>query len=151
MRISKFVHFPTIEFEYSKFKLRFGSPTFIWIGELTLQIITTLSSAFSLFSVIVDRLFMSKIKATGKAPTISYLFGYFLKMIVQIASQTLFLFMILWMILFHKRWENFREFMSRNYSADSLVVLSGFLLISALVLTTFGRGWICDFLKWAKE
>ena len=140
MRISKFVHFPTIEFQYSESKLRFGSPTFIWIGELTLQIIATLSSAFSLFSVIINRLFMSKIKATGKTPTISYLLGYFLKTIIQIAFQTIFLFMILWMILFHKRWENFREFMLRNYSADSFVVLSGFLIITALLLTTFGRG-----------
>ena len=140
MRFTKFVHFPAIEFQYSEFKLRIGSPTFLWIGELTLQIITTLTTAYSVFNVIINRLFITKIKATGKAPTILYLLGYFLKIMFQILFQTIFLFMILWMILFHNRWQNFREFMSRNYSSESVKYLSGFLIITALVVTTFGRG-----------
>ena len=142
MRIYKFVHFPTIEFRYSELKLRFGSPTFIWIGELILQIITTLTTAYSVFNVIVTRLFISKIRATGRVPRIPYLLGYFLKIIIQIAFQTIFLFMVLWMIVFHKRWENFRELMSRNYPANSFIVFSGLIIISTLFVTTFGRGYI---------
>ena len=65
---------------------------------------------------------------------------------IQIIFQTLFLFMILWMILFHDRWENFRDFMTRNYSSDSLIYFCGFLILFAFLLITLGRGffiWSC--------
>ena len=63
-----------------------------------------------------------------------------LKVVLQIAFQTIFLFMILWMTLFHKRWENFRYFMNRNYSSKSVIFLSGFLILFAFTVTTLGRG-----------
>ena len=61
-----------------------------------------------------------------------------IKLQLQIVFQTIFLFTILWMTLFHKRWENFRYFMTRNYSPESEIYLSGFLIVSALTLTTLG-------------
>ena len=142
MRTIKFVHFPTLEFQYSESRLRFGSPTAIWICELILQIMTTLSSAYTAFNVIINRLFISNIKATGKAPTIPYMLCYFLKIMFQIVFQTMFLFMILWMTLFHNRWKNFRDFLTRNYSIDSVEYLSGSVIISAFMIITFGRGLI---------
>ena len=48
--------------------------------------------------------------------------------------------MILWMTLFHDRWQNSRDFIERNYSFQSLIYLCGFIIIFSLVLTTFGRG-----------
>ena len=64
LRVNEFVHFPAIEFQYSEFpdNLKFVTPTFLWIIGLILQIITTLTTAYSTFSVIIDRLFLSKIK-----------------------------------------------------------------------------------------
>ena len=67
-----------------------------------------------------------------------------LKLMIQIIFQTLFLFMILWMILFHDRWENFRDFMTRNYSSDSLIYFCGFLILFAFLLTTLGRGFLFE-------
>ena len=64
-----------------------------------------------------------------------------LKLIFQIILQTIFLFMILWMTLFHERWENIRYFMNRNYSTKSARFLSGFLILFAYILTTSGRGF----------
>ena len=49
--------------------------------------------------------------------------------------------MILWMTLFHERWENFRYFMTRNYSPESVIYLSGFLIIFVFTLTTLGRDY----------
>ena len=68
--------------------------------------------------------------------------AFSLKLTIQIVSQTIFLFMILWMTLFHKRWENFRYFMVRNYSAESVIYLSGFLILFAFSLTTLGEGFL---------
>ena len=132
------------------------SATFLWISGLILQIITTLTSAYSTFNVLVDRLFIQKIKvnkktqilsksqkyfqATGKLPTVSYMLAVSLKLITQIVFQTIFLFMILWMTLFHKRWENFRYFMIRNYSAESVIYFSGFLILLAFTVTILGEG-----------
>ena len=42
--------------------LIFTNATTIWIGNLFLQIITTLTSAYSTFSILIDRLFIYKIK-----------------------------------------------------------------------------------------
>ena len=50
--------------------------------------------------------------------------------------------MILWMTLFHKRWQNFRYFMIRNYSAESVIYLSGFLIFFAFTITTIGEGFL---------
>ena len=58
----------------------------------------------------------------------------------QIVFQTLFLFMVLWMTLFHDRWENVRDFMTRTYNFESVIYLSGFVVITALMITTFGKG-----------
>ena len=80
-------------------------------------------------------------KATGKAPTIPYMLGYILKIMFQIVFQTMFIFTILWMTLFHDRWENFRFFMTRNYSPQSVKYLCGFIMIFAFTVTTFGRVW----------
>ena len=66
--------------------------------------------------------------------------GYCLKIMFQIVFQTLLLFMVLWMTLFHDRWENFRDFMTRTYSPESVIYLSGFVIITALMVTTFGTG-----------
>ena len=79
-------------------------------------------------------------QATGQLPTVSYMLAFSLKLIIQIVFQTIFLFMILWMTLFHKRWENFRYFMIRNYSAESVIYLSGFLILFAFTVTTLGEG-----------
>ena len=77
-------------------------------------------------------------QATGKPPTVPYMLTFGLKLMLEIVYQTIFLFMILWMALFHKRWENFRYFMKRNYFPDSEIYLSGFIIVSALTLTTLG-------------
>lgn len=66
-----------------------------------------------------------------------------------IVFQTMFLFMILWMALFHKRWDNFRYFMTRNYDPESIIYLTGFLILSALTLTSLG--WWCDLYELIKE
>ena len=58
----------------------------------------------------------------------------------QIVFQTLFLFIVLWMTLFHDRWENVRDFMTRTYNFESVIYLSGFVVISALMVTIFGKG-----------
>ena len=42
--------------------LIYTNATTIWIGNLILQIITTLTSAYSTFSILIDRLFIYKIK-----------------------------------------------------------------------------------------
>ena len=62
-KISKFARFPAIEFQYSAFELEYLNATSAWIGRLILQIVTTLTSAYSTFKVIIDRLFINKIKA----------------------------------------------------------------------------------------
>ena len=56
----KFIRFPTIELEYND-----GvsvSPTTRWIGNLVLQIVSTLSSANSTFSVLIDRMYINNLK-----------------------------------------------------------------------------------------
>ena len=68
-----------------------------------------------------------------------YLIAFSLKTIFQIVYQTIFLFMILWMTLFHDRWQNSRDFIERNYSSQSLIYLCGFIIIFSLVVTIFGR------------
>ena len=80
-------------------------------------------------------------KTTGRAPTIPYMLSFGLKLIFQIIFHTIFTFMILWVTIFHKRWKNFRNFLARNYSRESVIYLSGFLIISAFTLTTLGRGF----------
>ena len=80
-------------------------------------------------------------KTTGRAPTIPYMLSFGLKLIFQIIFHTIFTFMILWMTLFHKRWENFRNFLTRNYSQNSVIYLGGFLMISSFTLTTLGRSF----------
>ena len=40
------------------------SATALWIGSLILQILTTLTSAYSTFNTLVDRLFINKIKVS---------------------------------------------------------------------------------------
>ena len=67
------------------------------------------------------------------------LFGF--KLLLQIVFQTMFLFMILWMTLFHNRWENIRKFLKRNYSPGSVIYLSGSLILFALILTIIDRGF----------
>ena len=62
MKLFKFVHFPAIELQYDETQLKFVSATFLWISGLILQIVTTLSSAYSVFNVLIDRLFIYKIK-----------------------------------------------------------------------------------------
>ena len=84
-------------------------------------------------------------QASGKAPSIPYLFGYFLKTMLQIVFQMSCVFMMLWMTLFHNRWQNFRDFIIRNYSEDSLNYLCGFFIFFALIVITFGRG--CKFFE----
>ena len=96
-------------------------------GELKSQILTKSQKYF---------------QATGQLPTVSYMLAFSLKLIIQIVFQTIFLFMILWMTLFHKRWENFRYFMIRNYSAESVNYLSGFLILFAFTITTLGEGFL---------
>ena len=61
-KILKFARFPAIEFKYSDSVLKYLNATSIWIGWLILQIVTTLTSAYSTFHVLVDRCFIRKIK-----------------------------------------------------------------------------------------
>ena len=63
-----------------------------------------------------------------------------LKLMLQIVFQTMFLFMILWMTLFHDRWQNVRNFLKGNYSPASDIYFSGLIILLALVMTTLGRG-----------
>ena len=65
-RINEFVHFPVIEFQFSELSLRLVSPTFLWVSGFILQTVTTLSSAYSTFKVIIDRLFIYKIKVSKR-------------------------------------------------------------------------------------
>ena len=81
-------------------------------------------------------------QASGRPPTFSYMLAFCLKILFQILFQTLFLYMVLWMTLFHDRWKTLREFMTRTYTKDSVIYLSGFVIITALMVTTFGRGLI---------
>ena len=69
-----------------------------------------------------------------------YMLAFGVKLILQIVFQTMFLFMVLWMTLFHERWENLRHFMKRNYSPETVIYLSGFLISFAHVVTTLGIG-----------
>ena len=69
-----------------------------------------------------------------------YMLAFGVKLILQIVFQTMFLYMVLWMTLFHERWENLRHFMKRNYSPESVIYLSGFLISFAHVVTTLGIG-----------
>ena len=68
------------------------------------------------------------------------MFSFGLKLLIQIVFQTMFLFMILWMTLFHNRWKNMRNFLKRNNSPESVIYLSGFLILFALILTALGNG-----------
>ena len=52
------------------------------------------------------------------------------------------LFMMLWMTVFHNRWQNVRDFMVRTYSPESVKYLSGMILISAYMIIIFARGLI---------
>ena len=61
-KILKFVQFPANQFHYSEKELKFLNATSIWIGRLILQIVTTLTSAYSTFNVLIDRLFIRTIK-----------------------------------------------------------------------------------------
>ena len=61
-KIFKFVRFPAIDFHYNESKLHLGNATFLWIGGLILQIITTFTSAYSTFNVLIDRLIINKIR-----------------------------------------------------------------------------------------
>ena len=162
MKILKFARFPAIEFQYNGLRPKSNKnfATFLWITGLILQIVTTLTSAYSTFNNFVDRLFIYKIKVnlivkyfkkksfisqkyskiTGQPPTISYMLAFGLKLILQIVFQTIFLFMILWMTLIHKRWENLRYFISREYSQESVVFISGSLILLFFILITLGKG-----------
>ena len=62
MKILKFARFPAIEFQYSDAHLKYLNATSIWIVGLIFQIITTLTSAYSTFSVLFNRCFIRKIK-----------------------------------------------------------------------------------------
>ena len=53
----------------------------------------------------------------------------------------MFLFMILWMTLFHNRWKNMRNYLKRTNSPESVIYLSGFLILFALILTALGNGF----------
>ena len=59
-RIFKYHHFPAIEYQYAENGSL--SPTFRWIGDIVLQIVTTLSSAYTVFNAIISRLIINKIK-----------------------------------------------------------------------------------------
>ena len=68
-KIMKFARFPAIEFHYSGRAARLLnvgqiSATAQWIGFLILQILTTLTSAYSTFNTLVDRLYINKIKVS---------------------------------------------------------------------------------------
>ena len=80
------------------------------------------------------------LQVIGQPPSISYMLAFGLKLIIQIVCQTIFLFFILWMTLFHERWANFRFFMTRNYSPKSLIYLSSFLILFSYIITTLGIG-----------
>ena len=67
--------------------------------------------------------------------------GFCLKLLLQIVFQTMFLFLILWSSLFDNRWENVRSFLTRNYSPESVIYLSGLLIFFALIVTTIGWGF----------
>lgn len=85
-KIIKFNRFPTIVFEYDKTIKTlttvtdkvFGdeylrvNATFLWISGLILQIITTLTSAYSTFNVLIDRFFINKIKVNEKTKIIFF-------------------------------------------------------------------------------
>ena len=80
-------------------------------------------------------------QANGQPPTVPYMLAFGVKLVAQVVFQTMLLFLILWMSLVHKRWENFRYFMIRNYAPDSLIFLSGFMIIFGFIVTTLGRGF----------
>ena len=88
----------------------------------------------------VEFLQLFNIQGTGRPPTISYMLGFCLKIMFQILFQTLFLFMILWMTLVHDRWKNYRDFLSRTYTPQSVIYLSGFVIFIGFMATTYGRG-----------
>ena len=65
-----------------------------------------------------------------------------LKLILQLAFQTMFLFMILWMTLIDNRWENLRYFLIQNYSTEKAdIYLSGSLILFFFIVTILGRGF----------
>ena len=61
-RIYKYHHFPAIEYQYRDAEIGSLSPTLRWIGEIVLQIVTTLSSAYAVFNAIICRLIIHEIK-----------------------------------------------------------------------------------------
>ena len=78
-------------------------------------------------------------KTVGRPPSVPYMLGFCLRILFQILFQTLFLYMILWMTLFHDRWKNVRDFITRTYAKQNVIFLSGFALLTAFMITTFGR------------
>lgn len=67
MKIFEFARFPAIEYQYSEATLEYVNATSLWIGGLILQIITTLTTAYSTFSVLVNRLLIHKIKVSKQS------------------------------------------------------------------------------------
>ena len=61
-RIYKYHHFPAIEYQYKDVEIGAFSPTFRWIGDIVLQIVTTLTSAYTVFNAIICRVIIHKIK-----------------------------------------------------------------------------------------
>ena len=51
-----------MEYQYKDAEIGSFSPTFRWIGDIVLQIVTTLSSAYTVFNAIICRLIIHKIK-----------------------------------------------------------------------------------------
>ena len=78
-----------------------------------------------------------------------YMIGFCLKTMFQILFQTLFLFVVLWMTLFHDRWKNVRDYMTRTYFPESVIYLSGVTIITAFMIATFGRDLIMLFLDFS--
>ena len=62
-----------------------------------------------------------------------------LKLLLQIAVQTLFLFIILWMTLFHPRWKNFRIFLDRTYTSQSVIFITGFFMFLTFMMLILGK------------
>ena len=67
MKIFKFARFPVIEYQHSETTLQYVNATTLWIGGLILQIITTLTTAYSTFSVLVNRVLIHKIKVSKQS------------------------------------------------------------------------------------
>ena len=68
LKLIKFTRFLAIMFQYDDKirKIKFVNATVLWVGGLILQIITTLTSAYSTFKILVDRLIINKIKVSNR-------------------------------------------------------------------------------------